>query len=146
MIIVKDSRNCLFNAARPVTDTAWLKLHEKDSRHSRHAKKRHYSRSPCLSLGFYSTFMGCTHRFRSDGGHKTEANGQGLADKSKGEGRKERGRERGRDLTFNLQRRQTSERVIFQPAAVTDVKRVRKRVIKGGTELFDYQILVNCEM
>lgn len=51
-----------------------------------------------------------------------------------------------RDLTFNLQRRQTSERVIFQPTAVTDVKRERKRVIKGGTELFDYQILVNCKM
>lgn len=37
MIIVKDRRNCLFNAARPVTDTAWLKLHENDSIYCRHA-------------------------------------------------------------------------------------------------------------
>lgn len=36
--------------------------------------------------------------------------------------------------------------VIFQPTAVTDVKGERERVMKGGTELFDYQILVNCKM
>lgn len=40
MIIVKDSRNCLFNAAKPVTDTAWLKLHEKDGRQWRPAPLR----------------------------------------------------------------------------------------------------------
>lgn len=63
----------------------------------------------------------------------------------KGEGRKRRGTAR-KILTFNLQRRQTSERVIFQPTTVTDVKRERKGAIKGETELFDYQILVNCKM
>lgn len=142
MIIVKDSRNCLFNAARPVTDTGWLKLREKDSRHCRHAPAT-ASHVPFVCPRLYSTFTGSTHRFRCDSGHKVGANGRGLADKTKGEERKRGDGER--DLTFNLQRRQTSERVIFQPTAVTDVKRERKRVIKGGTELFGYQILVNCK-
>lgn len=70
------------------------------------------------SLTIYSTFTGGTHRFTSDGGHKIEANGHSL---ERGKERKERGDER--DLTSNLQRRQTSERVIFQTTAVTDVKR-----------------------
>lgn len=60
-------------------------------------------------------------------------------------GRKKRG-DSERDQTFNLQRRQTSETVIFQPTAVTTIKKGRKRMIKEGTERFDYQILVNCKM
>lgn len=31
MIIEKDSRNCLFNAAGPVSDTVWLKPREEDT-------------------------------------------------------------------------------------------------------------------
>lgn len=31
MIIEKDSRNCLFNAAEPVTDTVWLKPCEEET-------------------------------------------------------------------------------------------------------------------
>jgi len=44
-----------------------------------------------------------------------------------------------RNLTFNLQRRQTSERVIFRPTAVTNITRGRKRVIKrdGAVSLSD---------
>lgn len=51
-----------------------------------------------------------------------------------------------RDRAFNLQRRQTSERVIFQSTAVTDVGGESKRAIKAGTELLDDRILVNCKM
>lgn len=91
MIIVKDSRNCLFNAAKPVTDTAWLKLHEKDGRQWRPAPLR-FPLSLLPSPRFYSAFTGSTHRFRCDGGHKIEPNGRGLADKMEGEERKiERG-------------------------------------------------------
>lgn len=91
MIIVKDSRNCLFNAARPVTDTAWLKLHEKDSRHCRHAASTFTlpSVSPRFLKIFFTVLSRAAH-IDSDGGHKTEANGRGLADKMKG-GRKKRG-------------------------------------------------------
>lgn len=90
MIIVKDSRNCLFNAAKPVTDTAWLKLHEKDGRQWRPSRSGSRRLSP--PPRFYSAFTGSTHRFRCDGGHKIEPNGRGLADKMEGEERK---RERG---------------------------------------------------
>lgn len=92
MIIVKDSRNCLFNAAKPVTDTAWLKLHEKDGRQWRPAPLRFPLSLPSPLPRFYSAFTGSTHRFRCDGGHKIEPNGRGLADKMEGEERK---RERG---------------------------------------------------
>lgn len=105
-----------------MTDTAWLKLHEKDSRHYRYTHTRARAAALSLpSLTIYSTFTGGTHRFTCDGGHKIEANGHRLADRERGKERKERGDER--DLTSNLQRRQTSERVIFQTTAVTDVKR-----------------------
>lgn len=48
-----------------------------------------------------------------------------MADKTEGKKDRERGDGEG-DLTFNLQRRQTSERVIFRPTAVTDGKGERK--------------------
>lgn len=89
MIIVKDSRNCLFNAAGPVTDTAWLKLHEKDSSQCRHAPRLAHALpvSPSLSLQFFPREA----HIDSDvtAAHKTEANGRGLADKRRG-GDKER--------------------------------------------------------
>lgn len=59
MIIVKDSRNCLFNAARPVTDTAWLKLHEKDSRHCRHAASTFTL--PSVSPRFFTVLSRAAH-------------------------------------------------------------------------------------
>lgn len=74
-----------------------------------------------------------------------------MADNKREGKKKEKGSEI--DQTFNLQRRQTSERVIFQPTAVTDIKREkreRQREIEGDegrdTGLFDYQILLNCKM
>lgn len=72
-----------------MTDTAWLKLYEKDSRHYRYTHARAAALS-LPSLTIYSTFTGSTHRFTSDGGHKIEANGHSL---ERGKERKERGDE-----------------------------------------------------
>lgn len=56
-------------------------------------------------------------RFRRSGGRKT-----GGADKEEGEAAEEVWRAMARDLTFNLQGRQTSEGVIFQLAAETNCR------------------------